>query len=223
MNFMRTEAKTWVGFYSLPSTLQNKTTFNDQCTSKDKFNLPKPFFGFLRSQLVERFLLLSEESFVIILVVVFAFLVVMFLIWQFAMILRASSPFRRSFDGFRANSEKTKGNAQCAEKFSHFARIINKQYLPAAPTRLGNPPHRAKLNMCMSGFLQGVYFVVTLVYIWLDSLCHVVRNWLNFCHVGRKILSKILSEAHKNTSFTTRRKAHSFSGCLSRRPFVTPL
>ena len=153
MNFMRTEAKTWVGFYSLPSILQNKTTFNDQSISKDKFNLPKPFFGFLRSQLVEGFLLLSEESFVIVFVVVFAFVVVMFFIWQFAMILHASSRFRRSFHGFRANGEKTKGNAQCAEKFSHFARITNKQYLPAAPTPLWNPPRCE-----VSGVLQGETF-----------------------------------------------------------------
>lgn len=62
---------------------------------------------------------------------------------------------------------------------------------------------------------------------WLDSLCHVVRKWLNFCHVGKKILSKIPWEAQKNTSFTTRRKAHSFNGCLSHPDigllFVIPL
>lgn len=88
--------------------------------------LPKPFLRFVRSQLVEGFLLLSEESFVVVFSVVFAFFVVMLPVGQFPVVYTS---FRSTFfvDGFCANDEKTQRNAQCREKLSHFARIIDKQ------------------------------------------------------------------------------------------------
>lgn len=60
--------------------LKTKLQSTISALAKTNSILPKPLFGFLWSQLVEGFLLISEESFVVVFAVVFAFLIVMFLI-----------------------------------------------------------------------------------------------------------------------------------------------